>query len=86
MLEFLHKYAKLCSFCTQIGIETVPRVVNIAYRASLPLPMWSSALWRLASAFTVTSPESGCLTLGHTRYTVDEQAVPYYCGRRLPDW
>ena len=22
MLEFLHKYAKLCSFCTQIGIET----------------------------------------------------------------
>ena len=22
MLEFLHKHAKLCSFCTQIGIET----------------------------------------------------------------
>ena len=28
MLEFLHKYAKLCSFCTQI-VRTVPRVVNI---------------------------------------------------------
>jgi hypothetical protein len=22
MLEFLHRHAKLCSFCTQIGIET----------------------------------------------------------------
>ena len=22
VLEFLHKYAKLCSLCTQIGIET----------------------------------------------------------------
>ena len=39
MLEFLHKYTKLCSFCTQIGIETG---LCRQYRASLPLPMWSS--------------------------------------------
>ena len=39
ILEFLHKYAKLCSLCTQICIETGLVSSN---RASLPLPMWSS--------------------------------------------
>ena len=39
MLEFLHKYAKLCSLCLRLASKLGS---CRQYRASLPLPMWSS--------------------------------------------
>ena len=40
MLEFLHKYAKLCSLCI---LRLASKLGSCCqYRASLPLPMWSS--------------------------------------------
>ena len=39
MLEFLHKYAKLCSHCLRLASKLGS---CRQYRASLPLPMWSS--------------------------------------------